>query len=44
MGAIIFLIMFLGVMMVYPAVCVFVWFVKYRKKMTYTEFERRFHL
>jgi hypothetical protein len=44
MGAIVFLIMFLCAMMVYPAICISVWLVKYRKQMTYTEFERRYHL
>lgn len=44
MGAIVFLIMFLGAMMVYPAICISVWFFKYRKQMTFTEFERRYRL
>lgn len=44
MGAIVFLIMFLGAMMVYPAGCLVVWFFKYRKKMNFDEFERRFDL
>lgn len=44
MGAIVFLIMFLCAMMVYPAGCLVVWLFKYRKKMSFYEFERRYHL
>lgn len=44
MGAIIFGIIFLSAMLIYPAGCIAVWFFKFRKKMTYTEFERRYHL
>ena len=44
MGAIWFGAIFLGAMMAYPAICISVWFVKYRKQMTYIEFERRFRL
>lgn len=44
MGAIVFLMFFMAVLSIYPATCFFVWIFKYRKEMSFGEFERRFDL
>lgn len=44
MGAIVFLIYFWLFLAVYYCGCCLVWFFKYRKKMTFSEFERKYDL
>ena len=44
MGAVYFLALFLVLLTTYPVGCFLVWLFKYRKKMTFDEFERRFDL
>lgn len=44
MGSIVFLLFFCLFLMAYPAWYAIIWFIKYRKKMTFDEFETKFNI
>lgn len=44
MGSVVFMIVFFAIILSYPAIAAIVWAAKYKKQMTFDEFERRYHL